>query len=755
MGYISKKSILKAYKTLSRLSYDPSVQGATQKVSAIRYFMALDEFYKAFDKDCNTQDKNDKEEYAKFVGTICDVCPNLYTTNFFVPLKEHSGDYCVGSNFYSAGQVRSSLVNRVEEFPYPKRGGSPLFNIKNGVLKRDVSYYKNICSYIDKEEHKVAISIWILRNEDLDENLLSVQGIHKYLSKKYTVELINFLFKDISTFTSGLNQYDLELEPQKEEIEESDINDLFKIEKSMPNLECLIVNPVDSIDYTEIELSGILKKMYDQGQQDKSATFRIILFGLKYGTIIKEKDFKIKQIVKSAGLNESYATEVNKGVGLASLISKNANGISFWNEDMQIKVERKRKRSSETTPTINESLKPYLSALRTKPFLLLAGISGTGKSRIVKEMAYESCPDKGDLQSDPITPGNYCLVEVKPNWNDSTELLGYESVLNGGCYHLTPFVKFVVKAMKYPNVPFFVCLDEMNLAPVEQYFAEFLSVLESRKDKNGKIESEALVAADYFVKYEETLRMELGIPNPEEDNAAGYGSMATDSAVSYGDLYENLKTKGLRIPQNLIVVGTVNMDDTTYQFSRKVIDRAMTIEMNEVNLDKMFDDSSRTALDYRTEPVGKEWYLAPYAQSGLALESKELANDKEALKEAIYKNFGQTDDHGVATEQSLEEILGNTPFRVAYRVVNELILHFAALRWEAPEASFEEIFMKAFDNILMMKVLPRIEGNEDLVSEPLKKLFSWTENIGCFQSHRKVGEMLVRLDANHFTSFWP
>ena len=92
---------------------------------------------------------------------------------------------------------------------------------------------------------------------------------------------------------------------------------------------------------------------------------------------------------------------------------------------------------------------------------------------------------------------------------------------------------------------------------------------------------------------------------------------------------------------------------------------------------------------------------------------------------------------------------------MAYRVVNELILHFAALRWESAEASFEEVFTKAFDNILMMKVLPRIEGNEDLVSEPLHKLFRWTENVGSRQSHRKVGEMLARLSANHFTSFWP
>ena len=122
----------------------------------------------------------------------------------------------------------------------------------------------------------------------------------------------------------------------------------------------------------------------------------------------------------------------------------------------------------------------YLRAMRTKPFLLLAGISGTGKSRIVKQMAFDSCPDNAELRSDPTSPGNYCLIEVKPNWHDSTELLGYESKIGGAHYQLTTFVKFLIKAMLHPNVPFFVCLDEMNLAPVEQYFAEFLSVLESR-----------------------------------------------------------------------------------------------------------------------------------------------------------------------------------------------------------------------------------------------------------------------------------
>ena len=113
---------------------------------------------------------------------------------------------------------------------------------------------------------------------------------------------------------------------------------------------------------------------------------------------------------------------------------------------------------------------PYLSALRTKPFLLLAGISGTGKSRIVREFAFKSCPKCLQYKAG-TTPGNYCMIEVKPNWHDSTELLGYYSRLGKAGYQFTKFVKFLVKAKMFPNVPFFVCLDEMNLAPVEQYFA--------------------------------------------------------------------------------------------------------------------------------------------------------------------------------------------------------------------------------------------------------------------------------------------
>lgn len=403
---------------------------------------------------------------------------------------------------------------------------------------------------------------------------------------------------------------------------------------------------------------------------------------------------------------------------------------------------------------VSKDVLSYLSAIRTKPFLLLAGISGTGKSRIVKEMAYASCPKEGDLREDKTSPGNYCLVEVKPNWNDSTELLGYETVLDGGNYHLTKFVKFLIKAMQHENVPFFVCLDEMNLAAVEQYFAEFLSILESRKDVDGTIKSEPLIPAAIFEKYQQKLHKELFPTKDNSNTSMDAGCYTTDgTAVYLHSTYAKLMEEGLRIPRNLIVVGTVNMDDTTYQFSRKVIDRAMTIEMNEVNLNDMFNIEKPDALSYREDVVDKGWFFAPFAQSNNVLQQMNNG-ERELLAKKIKATIGQTDADGTTTPDSLEAILGKTPFRIAYRVVNELILHFYALRQENKDAEFEELYNKALDNILMMKVLPRIEGNEDLVKAPLAQLATWTE-VAYPKANAKIVEMRERLELSHFTSFWP
>lgn len=135
-----------------------------------------------------------------------------------------------------------------------------------------------------------------------------------------------------------------------------------------------------------------------------------------------------------------------------------------------------------------------VTAAKTKPFLLLAGISGTGKSRIVRELA-RACWDEDSFEYKVQKPKNLEMIQVKPNWHDSTELMGYVSRVSGSpIYVIGDFLRFITKAWENLDIPYFLCLDEMNLAPVEQYFAEFLSVIESRKsNEDGTITTDPIL----------------------------------------------------------------------------------------------------------------------------------------------------------------------------------------------------------------------------------------------------------------------
>lgn len=367
---------------------------------------------------------------------------------------------------------------------------------------------------------------------------------------------------------------------------------------------------------------------------------------------------------------------------------------------------------------IAEDMKNYIEALKTKPFLLLAGISGTGKSQKVKELAYMTCPEN-ELGSTATTPGNYCLIEVKPNWHDSAELLGYYSNLTG-MYHVTDFLRFAYKAAMNPDYPFFVCLDEMNLAPVEQYFAEYLSVLETRTVVGGKIESAMLLTKESFESYD--LDKEYA---PEDRKVVEY-----------------IQQNGLSLPENLFVIGTVNMDDTTHQFSRKVIDRAFTIEMNGGDLDAMFSDENTMALSYRNEPVPLSVFKPKYVKAAEALEDSIVGNYSDKIKEQV-----------PAILTKVNEILRDTPFRVSYRVQNELILYIAnmILNSSATTIDIDAVIREASLIILLEKILPRVQGDDKLLSDAdgsvFKKLVAELESSFSTLSETNVyGEVIAKLN---------
>lgn len=404
--------------------------------------------------------------------------------------------------------------------------------------------------------------------------------------------------------------------------------------------------------------------------------------------------------------------------------------VSQTNFDELYPIEKKHIVTQQPIGTVCETNLDYLSALRSKPFMILAGISGTGKSRIVREFAYMTCPK--DLQDkDGTTPGNYCMIEVKPNWHDSTELLGYYSAMNKE-YMFTKFDRFVVKAWLNPDTPFFVCLDEMNLAPVEQYFAEFLSVLETRsRDQEGNIASGALIEAKYFDDSSKMAK-ELGL-----DNAGDEWTI---------EVRDHIVNKGLTLPPNLMIIGTVNMDDTTYQFSRKVIDRAMTIEMNGGELKNMFGNSRN--LQYRVDPIGLSAFKARYLNADEVVEAH--ANYANSIRELLPQKI-----------EGLNKVLEYTPFQVSYRVLNELVVYTGVLLDEAKakgaEIHFEQIAANAFDQITLMKILPRIEGDEDMFIRGGQNVLANLQSLFAPESasYKKLTEMKERLDRTGFTRFWP
>lgn len=383
----------------------------------------------------------------------------------------------------------------------------------------------------------------------------------------------------------------------------------------------------------------------------------------------------------------------------------------------------------------------YITAIKSKPFLLLAGISGTGKSRIVRELA-RSCWDKDSEEYKAQKPRNFEMIQVKPNWHDSSELFGYVSRINGVSFVVGPFLKFMVKALKEPDVPYFLCLDEMNLAPVEQYFAEYLSVIESRKlTEDGSMETDPIV---------------------DFESTDAYHSLISQLFPEAEDRKPFLLKEGgkrLSIPPNLIVVGTVNMDETTFSFSRKVLDRAMTIEMNEVDL--------WGGLSDRYEPIEQQ---SSETLIGTAVEGRDVYDDNKKVCDTCLNYL-----------QKVNEVLEGTPFKVAYRTRNEVLLYVvnnlpynqSADGTTLPQ---EYVVARALDEITNMKILSRIEGDESKVrkdfldslvktiSEGLKSILddqngaeSVVENDSLIEksvSLAKLKEMKKKLEDSGYTSYW-
>ena len=415
----------------------------------------------------------------------------------------------------------------------------------------------------------------------------------------------------------------------------------------------------------------------------------------------------------------------------------------------------------------------YLTALRTKPFMLLAGISGTGKSRIVRKLAQATITEElqrangytgDDFANDRWklhSPANFELIQVKPNWHNSMDVIGYLSNIPSPHYVFTPFIEFIVKAWQHPEVPFFLCLDEMNLAPVEEYFAEFLSAIESRSFEGEEYLTDPIIKP--FNSFgEEVAKMMVNTLFPN--------FTAADKNSSLGKVVDHLETKGLTLPKNLIVIGTVNMDETTFSFSRKVLDRAMSVEMNEVNYDSFLTDTTDDDLKGIVKAL----------EENDDADLNTLLVDRHIEAREIIDDLGDDAKFAIDYLKRINALLEGTPFKLGYRAANEALIYL--------QASYEfgqTDRIAALDNFTLMKILSRIEGDETKLkitdSEADKERIAKAEvnvdeakqygemNIltalryiitnqlgeqDKLHSVKKIDSMLSQLKRDHFVSFW-
>lgn len=415
----------------------------------------------------------------------------------------------------------------------------------------------------------------------------------------------------------------------------------------------------------------------------------------------------------------------------------------------------------------------YLTALRTKPFMLLAGISGTGKSRIVRKLAQATVTEelqkaegyKGtNFTNDRWTlhsPANFELIQVKPNWHNSMDVIGYLSNIPSTHYVFTPFIEFIVKAWQHPEVPFFLCLDEMNLAPVEEYFAEFLSAIESRSFEGEEYLTDPIIKP--FNSFGEDVAKTMV-------NTLFPNFTAADKNSFLGKVVDHLETKGLTLPKNLIVIGTVNMDETTFSFSRKVLDRAMSVEMNEVNYDSFLTDTTDDDLKAIVEAFEQN------DDSDL----NALLVDRHIEAREIIDDLGDDAKFTIDYLKRINALLEGTPFKLGYRAANEALIYLQA-SYELGQTDR----IAALDNFTLMKILSRIEGDETKLkitdSEADKERIAKAEvnvdeakqygdlNILTALRHiitnqlgeqdklhsvKKIDSMLSQLKRDHFVSFW-
>lgn len=348
----------------------------------------------------------------------------------------------------------------------------------------------------------------------------------------------------------------------------------------------------------------------------------------------------------------------------------------------------------------------FFLAMMVSPLVILSGISGTGKSLLPRKFA-------------KCTNSKFHSIPVQPQWSDNSDLFGFVSTLSPTKFVEGKLITALRDARNHPGNLVIALLDEMNLAPVEHYFSDYLSVAESRERKGTRIGSDPLPIELPAVP-------DTGLTDPEAD------------------------LRGIELPSNLRVIGTANMDETTHSFSPKVLDRAFTIE---------FDDPDLNAF-----ASGATTGLATFENlSNIIIDPTNAISvlEARAVNQELFEHIAQQ-------LSEIQDILSPAGIKFGYRTRDAILLylHF----WRQLNLSDIMAGYAALDFCILQKILPKVSGSGEILADALNKLAAWLEASAdtaaaapgvasefagpLERSHQKVSRMSEILKLDGSTRYW-
>lgn len=431
------------------------------------------------------------------------------------------------------------------------------------------------------------------------------------------------------------------------------------------------------------------------------------LFLLEIGPLVKKViDFKLQKTGWKTPVTDDYFSrdfyEQCFYYGFHNVLGISEEQFKHWLEGDEVKKEEPPKLDLVDQQT--ETSAVLISALASKPFVILAGTTGTGKTKTIRDLAAKMNPvhDEADF--------NHAFIPVEAGWTDGRHLLGYKNPFgrSGENYVSTKLVDTLLKANypEYANIPFFIILDEMNLSHVEMYFSKFLSVMETSKEEKAEL----VLGLD-----ELHLLYKSGVTDPIQ--------------TTY--ILNAIGKKGLYITDNVFFIGTVNMDETTYMFSPKVLDRSFVIQY----------------APPVPSTVGHEFRL---------LESDVLEVSTVKLSEFLTGSAGieLSSDYDAYLDE-LFGVLGK--FKFGPRTTNEVRRYISVCGKVHESFKAKDGYntkTSILDRVTVQKILPKIHGNRDTLTPVFKTMKDLFEKEGLIQSAEKLEQMRKDVMSTGFANYF-